>query len=451
MVRQMAMQSLRRRNGDITMAHDLLAEAERRGTWLVLIGKAIIIAVMTVYLMVNFSPPGIYWPLLFVAGFILTGLIQLGLNLYRPGWLWARTALIVIDAVALAVVISIPNPLSGFDLPPQYPYRFSYFALLIVYIASVGYSYKPSIALTAGLASAAAWAVLATLVGMNPDSVGFDELGTAVVTRDTLLQVVAHPNYFSESNRFLEVMLLVLVGVLIAGLVWRSKRQVRRLLAAEQLRERAVEQRRFVRETFGKYVPETVATQILRDRGQLVPQKRHATILFADLEGFTDLSDRVSPEALIRILNEYFEAAGKIITAHGGTINQFQGDALLASFNVPITDEDHMSKAVRAGSALVAMVDESAFEGQQLRVRVGINTGEVFAGAVGSGDRLSYTVLGNCVNVAARLEQLNKQAGTQILMSAETAGALGDGVEVSSVGEFDVRGISRPMELYTTA
>ena len=430
---------------------DELGREEWRGTLLVLIAKGVIIAVMALFLVVSYDPPGLYWPLLFVVGFTLTGLVQLWLNSYRPDWAIARALVIAIDSVALAVVIAVPNPLSGFDLPPQYPYRESYFALLIVYIASVGYSYKPYIALVAGIACASAWAILALLVQWQPETVDWSALEPAGTTRAQILELVGNPYFFNSIGRFVEVLLIGISGVLIAGLVWRSRRQVRRLLAAERRRQSAIEQQQFVRETLGKYVPRSIARQIILDRGQLVPNKREATVLFADLEGFTNLSETISPDELLRVLNLYFEAAGDIITAHGGTINQFQGDAILASFNVPIADNDHIAQAVRASKALVDMVSGRTFEGQKLRVRVGLNTGELAAGAVGSSDRLSYTVHGKCVNIAARLEQLNKETGTSVLMTEGIAEAARDAVDVKRVGEFDVRGVSEPVILYTTA
>lgn len=421
---------------------DELGREEWRGTLLVLTAKGVIIVVMLLFLLANIDPPGVYWPLLFVGGFTLTGLVQLWMSAYRPDWMVAMALIVAIDSVALAAVISLPNPLSGFDLPPQYPYRESYFALLIVYIASVGYSYKPYMALVAGIACASAWATFALLVQWQPETIDWSALDSNGTDRAQILELVGAPHFFNSIARIVEVILIGLSGVLVAGLVWRSRRQVRRLLAAERRRQRAVEQQQFVRETFGKYVPNSIATQIIQDRGQLVPNKRQATVLFADLEGFTNLSERVSPEELLQILNLYFEAAGDIITAHGGTINQFQGDAILASFNVPIADEDHISQAVRASKALIDLVETREFEGQKLRMRIGLNTGELAAGAVGSSDRLSYTVHGNCVNIAARLEQLNKETGTRVLMTEGIADAARDAVNVKHVSE--------PVTLYTT-
>ena len=437
-------------NRAIPRERDELGREEWRGTLLVLIAKGAIIVVMSLFLLWNYEPPGVYWPLLFISGFTLTGLFQLWLNAYRPDWAIARALIIAIDSVALAAVIALPNPFSGFDLPPQYPYRESYFALLIVYIASVGYSYKPYIALVAGVACASAWAIFAFLVQSQPETIGWSALPASGANREHVLELVGEPHFFNSIARIVEVILIGLSGILVAGLVWRSRRQVRRLLAAERRRRSAIEQQQFVRETFGKYVPSSIASQIIQDRGQLVPNMREATVLFADLEGFTKLSETVSPDELLRILNLYFEAAGEIITAHGGTINQFQGDAILASFNVPIADEDHISQAVRAAKALVDMVDARKFEGQKLRVRIGLNTGELAAGAVGSSDRLSYTVHGNCVNIAARLEQLNKETGTSILMTEGIAEAARDAVDVKRVGKFEVRGVSEPVTLYTT-
>lgn len=201
------------------------------------------------------------------------------------------------------------------------------------------------------------------------------------------------------------------------------------------LRERAL-----IRETFGRYLPERVAAAILSSAGHLEPRSETATILYADIEDFTHVAEQASPDQVVTMLNEYFSAVVEPIEANNGVITQFQGDALLATFNLPINDEHHAISALRCGLAIQHICNEQRFAGTVLNARVGIATGRVTAGNVGSDNRLTYTVHGDAVNVAARLEQLNKQFGTRLLLDGETARLVDDVVPVEFVDEVKIRG-----------
>ena len=178
---------------------------------------------------------------------------------------------------------------------------------------------------------------------------------------------------------------------------------------------------------------------------------REATILFTDIEGFTTISEAMTPTELIATLNEYFSVVAKPIIGHGGVINQFQGDAILATFNIPETLPDHAAQAVRAALAIQAALRDRKFgNGIVLRSRVGINSGEVVGGLVGTGDRLGYTVHGDDVNLAARLEQMNKEYRTRIIVSQRTCEQAGSSqFRFKQLGTTDVRGRRTPVVIYT--
>ena len=211
-----------------------------------------------------------------------------------------------------------------------------------------------------------------------------------------------------------------------------------------------LKEKELIRGLFGKFMPEAVAEKLLEDEGQLKPHRAEATIFFVDIEGFTAMSEKLEPEAIAELLNEYFSAAFEIIERHGGVITQFQGDAVLAIFNVPLPDPDHAQKAVQAAIDLQAAVAARSFGGQDLKCRVGINTGQVVAANVGAADRMNYTVHGDSVNLAARLEAMNKEFGTGILISGSAA-ALLQGVELRQLGEVEVRGKEEKVTIHTLA
>ena len=173
-----------------------------------------------------------------------------------------------------------------------------------------------------------------------------------------------------------------------------------------------------------------------------------ATVLFVDLAGFTALSESLEPAGIVTVLNEYFSAVVEIIEAHGGVITQFQGDAILAIYNVPVADPGHANKAVASARDIHAVIGSRKFGGHDLTCRVGINTGPVVAGNVGAEDRMNYTVHGDAVNTAARLEQLNKEFGTNTLISETTAKLAADH-PLKEIGNMDIRGKSEKVTVYT--
>lgn len=209
-----------------------------------------------------------------------------------------------------------------------------------------------------------------------------------------------------------------------------------------------LKERARIRNLFGKYLPESIATQLLSQETGLAPQSAEATVLFVDLEKFTALSETLKPEQVVELLNSYFSTAVEIIERYNGVVTQFQGDAILAIFNVPISDPEHAPNAVAAGMELLAAVSHNRFAGHQLGIRIGINTGDVFAGNVGAQDRLSYTVHGDAVNIAARLEAMNKELGTRILIGENTASRLTVG-SLKKIPDVTIRGKVATVGVYT--
>lgn len=207
--------------------------------------------------------------------------------------------------------------------------------------------------------------------------------------------------------------------------------------------------RNFIRQTFSRFVPESVVDTVLKDRGVVHPQSREATILFTDIAGFSTICEQLQPEQIITMLNEYFTTMAEPIHQYGGVITQFQGDAMLVSFNLPVEDPDHAANAVRAAQALQQMdVAHRFLSGITLNTRVGISTGHVVGGTVGDADRLGYTVHGDEVNLAARLEQLNKEYGTRVLVSGRTVELAGDEFEFRKIDQVTVRGRETPVTVY---
>jgi class 3 adenylate cyclase len=203
-------------------------------------------------------------------------------------------------------------------------------------------------------------------------------------------------------------------------------------------------ERQYLRDTFGKYVSESVASAILDDeerRGRVADTLAEATLMFTDIEGFTTLSERLAPADVAGILNTYYATVVPVIQRHGGVVNNCIGDGLFASFNLPLPQKNHAAAALQASLEILQALTGVTFPaGVRVRTRIGINTGPVIGVTIGTADWLSYTLLGDAVNVASRVEQLNKQFDSTILATESTIRAAGGGFPCTCLGEADVRG-----------
>ena len=206
----------------------------------------------------------------------------------------------------------------------------------------------------------------------------------------------------------------------------------------------ALDRKRF-RDSFARYLSRDVMARVLTDAPSLRGEHREVSILFSDLRGFTTLSEQLPPERIASHLNEYFEAMTTAIFAHHGMINDFVGDAVMAVFGAPMADADHAWHAVQSARDMDRALERlnvawDAAGLPRLRMGIGIHTGPVFAGNVGGRDRIKYTVIGDPVNVASRVEGLNKELGTTILITEETLAAVGERVRTRDCGPQAVKG-----------
>lgn len=228
-----------------------------------------------------------------------------------------------------------------------------------------------------------------------------------------------------------------------------------------------LEEREFIRATFGRYVSEDVARKLLADRGKVAShgEERDVTILFSDLRGYSTLSETMSPNDILDLMNQYFEAVSMVVSAHGGVILEYLGDGVLAVFGAPDDLPGHAERAVRCAlmmrERLVTLNREWDASGrshswrergiEHLRARIGVHTGPVVAGSMGSRFRMKYTVIGDTVNIAARLEALNVELGTDILVSRETFNASSPESQALATahGDHVVKGRAQPVSVYS--
>ena len=215
-------------------------------------------------------------------------------------------------------------------------------------------------------------------------------------------------------------------------------------------------ERERIKETFGKYVTPEIRDEILAGRVALEGQVVEATILFSDLRDFTPWVESTDPREVLRDLNAYFTEMARAITGQGGLVLQFIGDEIEAVFGAPVAAADHAARAVRAAidmrARLAAWNGAREREGKRrFRHGIGIHTGTVLAGNVGSADRLSYALVGDSVNLASRIQDLTKDAGVDILVSGTTRARLDGGPPLEPFPAVRVRGRSAEVEVYRLA
>jgi adenylate cyclase len=214
-------------------------------------------------------------------------------------------------------------------------------------------------------------------------------------------------------------------------------------------------EKRKMKKLFGQYVSKDVFEQLVANPAlaRLGGQRREMTVLFSDIRGFTTVSERGEPEEIVAILNEYFTRMVDIVFRHKGTLDKFVGDMVMALFGAPLDDPDHADHAVEAALDMIAELAVlnarwKAAGRPELDIGIGINTGPMIAGNIGSEAIMSYTVIGDAVNLGSRLESLNKQYGTRIIISEATRARLTGSYVFKPLGDVVVKGKTQPVEIF---
>ena len=213
--------------------------------------------------------------------------------------------------------------------------------------------------------------------------------------------------------------------------------------------------KRYIKNMFQHYLTASVVDELLRRPEMLKPggERRVATAFFSDIKSFTTVSESLSPEDLVRQLNEYLSAMTKIVLKYEGYLDKYEGDAIMAIFGVPLDQSDHATRACLAAlemqNALISLRKYWAGKGKpEFYVRIGINTGPMIAGNIGGSERFDYTVIGDAVNLASRLEGANKTYGTNIMVSEFTKELLDKDIALRELDLLRVKGKTKPVRVF---
>jgi adenylate cyclase len=343
-------------------------------------------------------------------------------------WFLAGSVIVDIGLLMLLIYsyhIQYLQPAAFYLKAPTLLYVFLFIALRTL-------RFDPTYVVVAGVSAAAGWAILVALALAEPSL-------TSRVTRDYTLYLTSNRILIgAEVDKIIAI--LVVTAVLAVAIV-----RARRLLM------HAVTDATLARDLTRFVAPEVASRLAAADR-PIEPghgEVRTASILFTDIEGFSSLSEHLDPLAVVPLLNAYFGVVAEVIDRHGGVITAYHGDAMMIGFNTARPDPEHAANALRTALGIQEVLAERRFgDDIRLKTRCGINTGPLAAGAVGTPERLLFTVYGDEVNIAARLEQLNKQFGTYVLASEQTVRAAGDGFVFRPMGSLPVRGRMQPVSVH---
>ncbi|XYI00547.1 adenylate/guanylate cyclase domain-containing protein [Sorangium sp. So ce1128] len=257
-------------------------------------------------------------------------------------------------------------------------------------------------------------------------------------------------NAINIADQCQQILYMALPGV-VAGIIARMSRNLLLRAEVESMARLRLEREK---QELGRYLSKDLVDFVLSDPGRLKlgGTRRHVSVMFTDIRNFTPLTESVEPEVVVSFLNEYFTEMVAIVFRYGGTLDKYIGDGLMAVFGAPLSVEDAPKRAVIAAiemvQALERMNQRKLLGCGEIRMGVGIATGTVISGNIGSLQRMEYTCIGDTVNTAARLEQFNKELGSKIIICQATYATLDDCIPAQPTGALSIRGKSRQVHPY---
>ncbi len=431
-------------NPDLSADVDLtIKRAEHAGLKLAIIGRSIALVLLGLWLVLsrlNNNPEAAGNFALLVGTFFVLGLMHFWIIGTRLDRFWVKYLFVTLDVSIISVLLATQPLFSTADLPAVMIFRSSMLSFYFVILGVAAFSFSPRLVLWSGFIGASGYlSAYAAAVYQDGYILDWADLPSNPSAQN-VIDVVLNPAFGGTGSRIQESIILVVVALLIAIVMHRAQNTLREKITAER-------DRQSITGIFGRFVPEPIVDAMITDQGLLEPIEREATIIFTDIVGFTNLTERLGPKKTVEILNSYFDEMTGIVTDHSGIVATFHGDAILAIFNVPLENPDHADHALQAAQEMLSRVSEKSFAGEKVSIRIGINSGSVIAGNVGGGGRQSYTVYGDAVNLAARLEALAKEKGVSLLVSEHTVAKLGTH-HLCSKGQTTVRGQTEPLEIY---
>ncbi|MBE9556818.1 MAG: adenylate/guanylate cyclase domain-containing protein [Proteobacteria bacterium] len=357
--------------------------------------------------------------------------------------IWPSMIFMLADSCLLAYALAAPNPFMAAPLPAPLGLRLGNFSFFYALLAASFLTYSPRLVLWCGITGAATWVGAVAWIANLPDSrtqfdiVGWDALGPAGHVPFRM-----DPHFVATTQHVKEAFIFLVVASILATVVWRARRLALRHAMAE--RERANLARHFS--------PNMVDMLASSDEPLGAVRRQKVAVLFADIVGFSGLAEQLGPERTMDLLRKTHSLIAEQIFAHGGTLDKYIGDAVMATFGVPtIGPEDAANAVACARSIREALAANNPLEGDPVKVGIGAHFGEVVIGDIGDERRVEFGVIGDTVNVASRLEGLTRDLGP-IVVSDElftAAGLTGPDVDgFRRLSEQKLRGRKEPIDIW---
>jgi adenylate cyclase len=389
-----------------------MAQAEDAG--LVFAFRARTIATLTVAAAILVLAP---WPrslvyVGFAGAFLLFGFIPFVLR--RHPWAEAvKLIFVALDVMLItAAVLNVPAAMVWIDWPIQTRLRSQNFLLLLLLLGEAALTYSPRRVLWTGAWVAGVWSLAFAALYWLPDSVRYGEI-VAQGTDEGLLTLFLSPTYVSLPQWLVQFVSTIILTVLLATAVYRSRTHLDAQVRAEVLR---ADLARYV----SPDVAEALADPSSPDFGR--PANRQVAVLFADIVGFTALTERLDPERTFALLRSFQERSSRVVFSHRGTLDKFLGDGLMATFGALQNEQDAAFRAVTCAFALRREMERwnekrRGRGASTISLSIGVHCGPVFVGNLGWERRIEFTAVGDVVNVASRLEQVTRELGCGIVIS----------------------------------
>ncbi len=357
---------------------------------------------------------------------------------------WIKFAIYGLDVLAICAAFAlVPINLSG-DVPQIMAFRSYgiYYLFPLLAMACLSLSWR-LVLWTGGMIILGWWVAFAWVVGQMDNVLSWSDMPAAATAAD-YERIFLSLDFIGRGNRIEETAMVFFATLALAAAVYRARDVFFSQVAADIERERERLLRKRASDLLGKHVPEAVAERLIADETPLLPQRRHGTALVMDIAGFTSFSAQHEPEFVVETLDKLLSDATRTISEHGGVVLTYLGDGFLATFNAPAAIDNPEDAALSAARDLQIVAAEHGFD-----IRLGIATGALVTGIIGSETRQSFTVYGNTVNLASRLEQLAKKLGRTVVLDEKTQISVSADWHLHDLGCHTIAGIQHPVSVYS--
>ncbi|MCA0928837.1 adenylate/guanylate cyclase domain-containing protein [Ruegeria profundi] len=395
------------------------AEEERQGMMLAAKVRTVSLALVLLWQAIDSPETGLsyFFVLLEIFTFVLLGGLQYIAAYSRLGGRSIQYVFVTLDCILLAVVFSLSVPFSGASLPPAISMDTARFLYFLMFLMQASFSFRPFLVVWCGISIMIArigmWVWFLSLPGT------YSNLDLPEQTVEAWLAGGTDLNFLFLGYAATELLVVVILSAGLAVVVARSRRLVNNLLSTE--RKRA---------SLARYFSPNVVDQLSKsDVGLSAAKHQKVAVLFADIIGFTKLCENATADEVIELLRGYHDRLGKAVFENSGTLDKYIGDGLMATFGTPSPGPHDPENALNSAYEMIAALGEWNTErvlsgDDPIRVGIGLHWGIVVAGDIGNERRLEYSVVGDTVNIASRIEHLTRQLNTQLVVSDDLVSAI---------------------------